>query len=379
MIKRIIIVLLIVANSQFLSWAQSNKKNEKPAENNSMAQTQSGLGVMEFFYDSYNFRNINEKGGLVYHDFKFKNIGKGPLTITDVITACGCTKSAWTKTPVNPGDTGTVRATYDPNGRQGAFDKPLTIITDGTPYSYDIRIKGHVYPTKVNFGDTYKYQYGNLAIKTNSIQFDNVKANSYDSIEIGLFNLSNKKIFLYKIEAPNNMVISQPYDNIPPNTDMKVKLKYQPKLPIEYGPAKQEIKFYTSDDSLPQKKFYVSANIVEDFGVMDKKALKKAPKLVLNSPEIDLGNVKLFSSPVAKFTITNKGKSDLIIRRVIRSCSCLTPELSQTIIPKGKTATLNVVHSLANMAGPDSKTVKIITNDPTQPEITLTIKLNVTE
>jgi hypothetical protein len=31
------------------------------------------------------------------------------------------------------------------------------------------------------------------------------------------------------------------------------------------------------------------------------------------------------------------------------------------------------------MAGPDSKTVKIITNDPNQPEITLNIKLNVTE
>jgi hypothetical protein len=206
-----------------------------------------------------------------------------------------------------------------------------------------------------------------------------VKSNSYDSTEIGLFNLSNKKIFVYKIEAPNNMLVTQPYDNIPPNTDMKIKVKYYPKMPLEYGPTKQELRLFTSDDSLPYKKFYISANIVEDFSKMDKKALKKAPKLVLNTAEIDLGNVKLFSSPVAKFTLTNKGKSDLIVRRVIRSCSCLTPELSQTVIPKGKTATLDVAYSLANMAGPDSKTVKIITNDPNQPEITLNIKLNVTE
>ena len=378
MIKRIVIILLLIANSQFLGWAQSKKKSDKNAEPTPQ-KIEAGLGVMEFFYDNYNFRSINEKGGLVFHDFKFRNIGKGPIIITDVITTCGCTQSNWTRGPVQAGDTGTVRATFDPNGRLGEFDRALTVVTDGSPNSFALRIRGQVQPMRVNFADTYKYQYGNIAVKTNSIQFPAVKSNSYDSTEIGLFNLSNKKIFVYKIEAPNNMIVTQPYDNIPPNTDMKIKVKYYPKMPLEYGPTKQELRLFTSDDSLPYKKFYISANIVEDFSKMDKKALKKAPKLVLNTAEIDLGNVKLFSSPVAKFTLTNKGKSDLIVRRVIRSCSCLTPELSQTVIPKGKTATLDVAYSLANMAGPDSKTVKIITNDPNQPEITLNIKLNVTE
>jgi hypothetical protein len=31
------------------------------------------------------------------------------------------------------------------------------------------------------------------------------------------------------------------------------------------------------------------------------------------------------------------------------------------------------------MAGPDTKTIKLITNDPNQPEVMLTVKINVTE
>lgn len=31
--------------------------------------------------------SISEKGGLVFHDFKFINLGKGPINITDVITS----------------------------------------------------------------------------------------------------------------------------------------------------------------------------------------------------------------------------------------------------------------------------------------------------
>ncbi|MCF8255678.1 MAG: DUF1573 domain-containing protein [Bacteroidia bacterium] len=363
-------------------------QNKKPVSNKKPAATQEkpaaviapgGNGHLEFDYLKYDFININEKGGRVYHDFRFVNLGTGPITIKNVQTSCGCTNSDWTRTPVLPGDSGIVRATFDPNGRQGKFDKSLVVETDGSPASISLTIKGHVYPSKMNFVDTYKYQYGNLAVITNSLTFNNVKNTGYDSSEIGMYNLSNKKIYVYKIETPGNIMATKPYDNLPPNTDMRIKVKYYPRQPIEFGPIRQEIKIYTNDDSIPIKKFYVSANVVEDFSNLTKKDLKKAAKFSVKSAEIDLGNVPLFNTPTATFTITNKGKKDLIIRKVIRSCSCLSPDQSSMVIPKGKSANLNVVYSLANMAGTDTKTLKLITNDPTQTEITLTIKINVTE
>jgi len=373
-------VLLFSISILTITTSFAQKKGAQKSEVKEPVQVVNpGKGVLEFDYLRFDFGSINEKGGRVYHDFHFINNGQGPVTIKNVITSCGCTHSDWTRNSILPGDSGIVRASFDPDGRQGKFDKNLVVETDGSPASISLIIKGHVYPSRFNFTDTYKYQYGNLAVKTNSLRFDHVKTNSYDSTEIGFYNMSNKKIYVYKIVAPNNIVTIKPYDHMPPNTDMRIKVKYYPAQPFEYGPVKQEIKVYTNDDSIPVKVFYVQANIEEDYSGLTKSELKKSPKVKLNTNTVDLGNVSLFSTPTAKFTITNSGKSDLIIRRVIRTCNCLSPELSQTVIPKGKTATLDVTYSLANMAGPDTKTLKIITNDPMQPEITLTVKINVTE
>lgn len=374
------IVFFMMATLFFaMSTLAQNKKKEPKKEPAKVSETSSVKGVVEFLYNKYDFGNINEKGGSVNHLFKFINTGYGPVKLTDVVTSCGCTQTTWTNASVNPGDTGYVKVVFDPNGRQGKLDKVITVLSDGSPKSQSLTIKGTVYASRFNFANTYKYQYGNLAVVSNMLNFPAVKENKYDSAEIGFYNMSNKNIYVYRIDAPKNILVNKPYDYMPPNTGMQIKVKYYPDRPVEYGPIKHEIKVHTNDDSIPTKVFYVSANVVQDFGNMDKSAKKKAPKAIFNKTEIDLGNNSLFSTPVAKFTITNKGKQDLIIHKVIRTCNCLSPELSQTVIPKGKTATLNVTYTLANMAGPDTKYIKLITNDPNQSEVTLTVKINVTE
>lgn len=370
--KTKILIAVLLLSGVAIAQKQTKKKTEPVTPAKTVEK-----GLANFEYTKFDFGNINEKGGKVFHDFVFTNAGKGPINIVNVITTCGCTSTDWTHTPVKPGEKGVIKASYDPNGRQGIFNKSLTVQTDGDPAYLSIVINGFVFPSTYNFADTYKYQYGNLAVKSNTIDFNNVKNTGYDSTFIGFYNMSNKKIYIYKVEGPGNMLFTKPYDNLLPNTDLNIKLKYFPRKPMEYGPVRQEIKVYTNDDSLPIKKFYVIANIVEDFGVLDKSRLKKSPKAEFNKTEIDLGKVLLFESPVATFTITNKGKEDLILRRVFGSCSCLVPELDKTVIPKGKTATLKVTYSLTNMAGPDSKTLKLITNDPLNSEVTLTVKINV--
>jgi hypothetical protein len=372
MFKKYVYVLFALALPVLSVYGQN-----KPAATKTIPLV--GQGILQFDYDRFDFGNVNEKGGRVFHDFRFVNNGKGPIKITNVITSCGCTHSEWTRTPINPGDSGIIRASFDPDGRQGKFDKTLTVETDGSPTNHNLVIKGHVYPAKFNFAETYKYQYGNIAVVTNNFNFAAVKSNGYDSTEIGLYNMGNKKVYVYKIETPSNILTTRPYDHMPPNTEMRIPLKYYPKVPIEYGPIRQEFRIYTNDDSLPIKRFFVTANIVEDFSMMSKKDLKTAPKLIMKSKEVDLGNVPLFNTPTAVFTIINKGKKDLIIRKIVRNCTCLIPEMEQKIIPKGKSAELKVQYSLVNMAGPDSKTLKMITNDPNNSEVTLTVKINVTE
>ena len=47
--------------------------------------------------------------------FKFKNEGKSPLIINNVVASCGCTTPKWSKDPVMPAQSGEIKITYNNN------------------------------------------------------------------------------------------------------------------------------------------------------------------------------------------------------------------------------------------------------------------------
>lgn len=80
-------------------------------------------GTAQFVDTVFDFGNIKD-GDIVQHTFKFKNTGKGPLTVAKVEASCGCTTPEWTKEVIPPGGEGKVVATFDSKGR-GGVDNPL--------------------------------------------------------------------------------------------------------------------------------------------------------------------------------------------------------------------------------------------------------------
>lgn len=92
--------------------------------------------------DIHDFGEI-KKGVPASHDFTFKNTTKQTILITDVKAACGCTATNYTKTPIKPGETGSVTATYNAaNG--GAFSKTVTVTTNDSEVPKILSIKGKV-------------------------------------------------------------------------------------------------------------------------------------------------------------------------------------------------------------------------------------------
>lgn len=76
-------------------------------------------------------------------DFEFKNTGKTAVIITDVKAACGCTATDYTKTPVKPGETAKVTATYNA-ANKGAFTKTVTVTTNAETTPKVLSFKGTV-------------------------------------------------------------------------------------------------------------------------------------------------------------------------------------------------------------------------------------------
>lgn len=92
--------------------------------------------------DTFNFGDL-EKGKPASHEFTFKNTTKQTILITNVKAQCGCTATNYTKTPIKPGETGMVTATYNA-ANAGSFSKTVTVTTNDSDVNKILTIKGKV-------------------------------------------------------------------------------------------------------------------------------------------------------------------------------------------------------------------------------------------
>jgi len=97
----------------------------------------------KFEVEEYNFGKI-EQGKSVSYEFKFKNVGKEPLMISDATATCGCTKPSFAKDPIKPGASGVISVTFNSTGKSGMQDKAITITSNAKENPKIIHLKGDV-------------------------------------------------------------------------------------------------------------------------------------------------------------------------------------------------------------------------------------------
>jgi len=90
----------------------------------------------------FNFGTIPQ-GKPVYHFFEVTNTGKEPLKIDNIQTSCGCTTPEWSREPIAPGATTTVKVGYNA-AAEGKFDKSITIFYNQTQAKH-VNISGTVW------------------------------------------------------------------------------------------------------------------------------------------------------------------------------------------------------------------------------------------
>ena len=93
---------------------------------------------------NFDFGKIPQ-GRAVHHQFEITNTGKEPLKIENVQTSCGCTTPEWTRDPVTPGSTTTIKVGYNA-AAEGPFSKSISVIYNGNQ-TKTFLITGTVYQT----------------------------------------------------------------------------------------------------------------------------------------------------------------------------------------------------------------------------------------
>ncbi len=104
--------------------------------------------IIKFDTNAYDFGTI-EQGQVVDHEFKFKNVGTGPLLIRKVKTSCGCTTTYYTRDTIPPGGEGTLKVRFNSAHKMGKQVKVITVITNSPETTKVIlRLTGNVVKPK---------------------------------------------------------------------------------------------------------------------------------------------------------------------------------------------------------------------------------------
>lgn len=98
--------------------------------------------VLEMKEPEFNFGSIPQ-GKPVYHVFQISNKGTTPLRLDNVQATCGCTTPEWSKEPIAPGTTQTIKVGYNA-AAEGPFEKFITVSYNGNG-TKQIKIKGSVW------------------------------------------------------------------------------------------------------------------------------------------------------------------------------------------------------------------------------------------
>lgn len=76
-------------------------------------------------------------------EFKFVNVGKSPLVISNCRGSCGCTVPECPKEPVMPGKPGVIKVKYDTH-RIGPFTKTVTVESNAKNSPETLKIHGTI-------------------------------------------------------------------------------------------------------------------------------------------------------------------------------------------------------------------------------------------
>ena len=322
--------------------------------------------VITFVKTEHDFGKINEADGRVSTVFEFKNEGMAPLILSNVRASCGCTTPTWTKEPIEPGQTGSITVTYNPNGRPGRFQKTVTITSNATEPTKRVYIKGEVIPKQAKPANKYTVSVGELSMKTLTLDLGTIKKGESKSGELEYANLTKEDHTVELATSPaDNFVINQvTLPTVKPNEIGKFIFAMDTKNAKLYGPV--DVFAYVVVDGKKNisdpYRIVVKANVVEDFSNLTVEEKQQAPIMEVEN-YLNLGNIAAGKVHKEQFPIKNVGFNPLEIRRVYSVGNHLNVKAPKPIKSGKKGAVTIEVNAKNLQPGAYTREVVIITND----------------
>lgn len=329
----------------------------------------SGCAAVNWLSKEYDFGTFKEKDGLRHGAVSFVNTGTEPTVINSVRTSCGCTDARWPEGEIAPGDTATVRFSYNPAGRPGRFEKTVRIYIGEANDLTAIRIFGNVIPDSATLAATYPYSAGPLHVSARSVMLGQLDYGKPRSGFIYVFNAGESPLRLSWGRLPEPVTSGMSGDTVHPGSSAALGLYYNSRAETELGPHQYNLTLTASDGARSYEiPVELTVNLIPVVNLTAEEVAEGA-RLDIRENIDCLGTVRAGRAAKFRFELSNGGNSPLIINRVYsRDPNIRLKKYPRTIRPGAKAAIEGSYTPAANdTSGAFSKQITILSNDPIHP------------
>ena len=332
---------------------------------------------LTFQKTEHNFSKIKETDGEVTYSFTYENRSKVPVIIITTDNPNRALRVNFKRDTIQPKTgKGSIDITLNPRNLSGAFNHTFHVKTmeNGVNRTYALTVKADIEPRPRTKEEIYGMKEGNLRYKNNSLRYEKMIPASVIVDTFFIYNVSTDTMtFSYKSLPKAVNILSMP-EKLVPNGEGKIIFEYNAAKKNDWGSVYDRINLTTNDAEKPAKTLYITGNIYDDFSNMTEAEKANAARAAFDNTEYDFGTGTVGDEKAHDYIITNTGKSTLYIRKLKASCGCTAVNPEKRELEPGESTAIKLIYRThGKNPGKQMRTVDVITNDPTQPKITLKI------
>lgn len=318
----------------------------------------------------HDFGAFDEDLGMVYCNFRLVNTGDEPIAIIGARANCGCTRPEYSTEPIAPGDTATIRVGYDPKGRPGRFVKYVNVDLDSKPLRSALTIQGTVIGASNTLKSRFPVSCGPMKLRSKIIAYGEITKGHTGGQFLEGYNASRDTLRPVVSDVPPYIKTVIEPAAVPPGDRFVISTILDSSGVDSWGVLTDSLTVAPSASSPEKVTIETVAIIGEDFSALSTKEREKAPIIDTDVTALDLQRISRGSAPIHRsFTIMNKGKSPLLIRRISCPDKAVGVTLKSDTVKPGKSTVAEVTVDPSLLGDKDllNARINIIANDPDHP------------